>query len=452
MPQAAAAAVLNLVAAELPLFVVNAVYTASYVTFNVAFAVGSQALVQSLNKPPKPGDRKEVLRGEILPRPVHFGLTLAGSSLAYDDVASKTRWQVHIHNHGRVQRVIERRFGGTVYPIAIDGELLPFSRFQDSPYTEFFDGSDDQAASILMRTPDLRKGPLAAPGWTTDHRLRGLAYTVIRAPSVKAEKFSEIYPEGRPPVPTIIGEFGDPFDPRTGQRAFTVNGALIFAWFLTHPLGGRLPESKIDWQSFAAAADAADRLGYELAGSWNANEAPKVTQANMLAALDASMWVDQTGRVRLDIGEWRAPTVRLTEDHVLQIQSLSAGSEEGEAITEQIVKYIDRARDYSEVEDTAVSVAAPVYEPKSADLIYCPTKDQALRLGRRIYRRETAAWRLEATVNLAGLRLINQRFVTVHLPAFGLVEEPMELDGWGFDPSTGAVSIKARSVRPEDFA
>ncbi len=447
MPQAAAAAIVSAAGVATGSLAAKAIYVATY----AAFALGSQVLVQALNKPPKPADRKETLRGEILPLPIHFGQTLAGSSLVYDAVASKTRWQVHIHNYGRAQNVLERRFGGTVYPVAIDGQLLPFSRFQDSPYAEFNDGSDDQLASLLMRTPDRRKGPSAAPGWTTDHRLRGLAYTVIRAPSVKAEKFSEIYPEGRPPVPSIVGEFGDPFDPRTGQRGFTRNGALIFAWFLTHPMGGRLPESRIDWTAIGQAADAADRLGYELAGSWNGDEAPKVAQANMLAALDASMWTDHTGRVRLDLGEWRAPTVRLTEDQILQVQSLSAGSEEGDAVTEQIVKYIDRARDYSEVEDVAASVDAPFREPKVADLIYCPTQAQALRLGRRIFRRETARWRLEATVNLAGLRLINQRFVTVHLPAFGLNDEPMELDGWGFDPATGQVSVRCRSVRPGDF-
>lgn len=447
MPEAVAAAIITAAGVTAGSTAAYAITAATY----VAFAVGTQALVQAMNKPPKPGDRKESLRGEVMPRPVHFGQTLAGSSVVYDDVASKTRWQVHIHNHGKVQRVLERRYGGKPYASDAAGGLLPFSRFQDSVFAEFLDGSDDQAASILMRTPDTRKGPLAAPGWTADHRLRGLAYSVIRAPSVKAEKFSEIYPEGRPPVPTIIGEFGDPFDPRTGQRAFTRNGALIYAWFLTHPLGGRVPEARIDWDSFEAAADAADRLGYELAGSWNADEAPKVAQANMLAALDASMWVDQRGRVRLDLGEWRDPTVRLTSDHVLQVQSLSAGSDEGDAVTEQIVKYIDRARDYSEVEDVAATVDGPVYEPKVADLTYCPTKEQALRLGRRIFRRETARWRLEATVNLAGLRLINQRFVTVHLPAFGLTEEPMELDGWGFDPATGQIVIRARSVRPGDF-
>ncbi|MBK8199241.1 MAG: hypothetical protein IPK75_12830 [Acidobacteria bacterium] len=417
----------------------------------VGFSVGTSALVASMNKPPKPGDRKESLRGEILPRPVNFGLTLAGSSVVYDDVASKTRWQVHVHNHGQVERLIERRFGGKPYLLDAAGQLLPFSRFQDSPYAEFRDGAEDQAASVLMMTPDLRKGPLAAPGWTADHRLRGLAYSVIRAPSVKPEKFSEIYPEGRPPVPSIIGEFGRPLDPRTGQRAYTPNGALIFAWFLTHPLGGRVPESRINWDALAEAANAADRLGYELAGSWNANEAPKVAQTNMLAALDAAMWTGPDGRIRLDLGEWRDPTVTLAHDHVLQVQSLSAGSAEGEALTEQVVKFPDRERDYSEVEEVAASIDGPVYEPRVSDLTYCPTKTQALRLGRRIFTRDTARWRADLSLNLAGLRLINQRFAVVHLPDFGLHHEAMELDSWGFDPATGQVSASLRSVAPEHF-
>lgn len=448
MPEAAAAAIIAAAGVTAGSAAAYAITAATY----VAFAVGTQALVQALNKPPKPGDRKEGLRGEIMARPVNFGLTLAGSSVVYDDVASKTRWQVHVHNHGRVERVIERRFGGALYQVAIDGELLPFRRFQDGPYAEFRDGSDDQPPSVLMRTPDTRKGPLAAPGWTDEHRLRGLAYSVIRAPSSKPEKFSEIYPEGRAPVPTIIGEFGAPLDPRTGQRAYSSNGALIFAWFLAHPLGGRVPESRINWDAIGAAANAADRLGYELAGSWLANEAPKVAQANMLAALDAAMWTGPDGRIRLDIGEWREPTVTLTHDHVLQVRGLSAGSEEGDAMTELVVKFIDRDRDYSEVEEIAGSAGGPVYEPRVADLTYCPTRPQALRLGRRIFARDTARWRLDVSLNLAGLRLINQRFAEVHLPDFGLHHEAMELDSWGFDPSTGQVVARLRSVSPEHFA
>jgi hypothetical protein len=447
MPQAAAAAA-SLASAAYKAYQASKLIQ---IAVQIAFTVGTTALVSSLTKPPKPGDRKESLRGEVMSRPVHFGRTLAGSSVVYDDVSGKTRWQVHVHNHGRVENLIERRFGGKAYAVDASGQLLPFSRFQDSPYAEFRDGSEDQPPSILMRTPDLRKGPGVAPGWTDDHRLRGLAYTVVRAPSVKAEKFSEIYPEGRPPVPTIIGDFGAPFDPRSGRRAFSPNGALLFAWFLTHPLGGRLPENRINWDAFALAADAADRLGYEIAGSWLADEAPKVAQANMLAALDAAMWTGPDGKVRIDLGEWRDPQITLTHDHVLQVQSLSAGAEEGEAVTEQVVKFIDRDRDYSEVEEVAASIDGPVYEPKVADLTYCPTKAQALRLGRRIFARETARWRLDATLNLAGLRLINQRFAVVHLPDFGLHHEAMELDSWGFSPATGQTVARLRSVRPEDF-
>jgi hypothetical protein len=448
MPQAAAAAVALAKSAY-------AAYSASRVlqiVAQIAFSLGTTALVQSLNKPPKPADRREGLRGEIMARQIHFGTTLAGSAVVYDDVASKVRWQVHVHNHGRCVNVRERRFGGAVYPVAANGQLLPYSRFQDVVYAEFRDGAEDQPPSVLMRQPETRTGPLPAPGWTDAHRLRGLCYSVIRAPSIKAEKFQEVYPEGRPPVPTIVGDFGEPLDPRTGTRGFSPNGALIFAWWQTHPLGGRLSEDKIDWDSIAAAADLCDSMGYELAGSWLADESPKVTQANMLAALDASMWTDQTGRVRLDIGRWQDPVIRIGMDQVLQISSLSAGAGEGDAVSELIVKYIDRARDYSEVEDVAASVDAPVYAPKVADLTYCPTQAQALRLGRRIFARERARWRLEATLNLSGLRLINKRFVEVHLPDFGLHHEPMELDGWGFDPAAGQVVISARSARPEDFA
>lgn len=428
-------------------------YAALSVVVNVAFTVATQALVQSLQKPPKPADRRESIKSEVAPRLVHFGRTLAGSSVVYDRAASKVRWQVHVHNHGEVQRLHKLLLNGELRQILPTGEARPDQRFKGNVYVEFHEGSTSQPASQLMLFPDVRKNNAIAPDWTTAHRLRGLAYTVVRARTPSPENFNSIYVGGRPPVPTIEADFGTPLDPRTGQRTFSDNAALVTAWFLTHPLGMRLPESKIDWDWLKTAANACDALGYKVGGSWSAIEPPKVALANFLAAMDGATWVGRDGRIRIDPGRYQAPDVKLTADNaIIAVNSLSSGQEEGQGRTEQIVRFSDRTRDYSEVEETAAILNdAAVHEPDEYDLTYVHDKPQALKLGRRAFARAHAPWRAELTTNLTGLKLMNKRFFELHLPEFGVINQDMELEGWRFDLATGQCQIAARSVSAADF-
>lgn len=418
---------------------------------NTAFTIGTSALIQSLNKPPSPADRTATLSGGIAPRKVHFGQTLAPGTFLYDDSANGTRWQVIGHNHGPVHRVLSTRFDNTVRSKRSDNRVLPDSLFGDAVYHELIPGTENQAASPLMLNPAPYSGNPTAPGWTADHRLRGIMASVVRSKTTTPENFGRVYPTGRPPIAIPEVQAGFPFDPRSNTTGYKDNGALLLAWFLTHPLGLRLPSERINWDSIAAAADVYDQLGWSIAGAWSANDAPKVGLANMLGALDAAMWVGGDGRVNITPGIFTAPTQQITLDHILSISSLAAGAPEGKGVSEVVVSYPNRANDFAIEEVSSGELADVPYAPNNIEFLYIPHEVQAQARAKRELAIASPDWRLDATLNLAGLALINQRFFELHLPDYGVVNEVMELESWSFNTETGQVSISARSVSESDF-
>ncbi len=107
-------------------------------------------------------------------------------------------------------------------------------------------GTDDQLADTdLVNESDGK--------WTTNHRLRGVAYIYARL------KFSnDIFPNGIPTISAII-KGKKVYDPRTTTTVFTANSALCIRDFLTNTrygLGAKT--SEINDTSFIAGANVCD--------------------------------------------------------------------------------------------------------------------------------------------------------------------------------------------------
>ena len=448
MPAAVAAAVVGAVGAT------GAAATAISIGVNVAFSFGlSLAAAALAPSAPKPGQARQSIDSSIGPRLVYFGQSLTSPTLVYDRAVDGVRWQVWVHGHGAVpeSRLISRRYNGEVRVNGSLGQLLPESRFRNSIVHSYQPGIDNQNIDVIMLSPALPQTNRSAPGWTNSHRLRGLQFSVIRSVSNSANRFQEIYINGRPPIPVMEHRAGSPYDFRTGQRVYSDNAANVFGFFMTHPLGNRLSLDDINFESFAAAADACDRLGYALSGAWDASQPPKSTFASMLAAMDGASWIDTNGKLNLSIGEFTTPDITLTSDHIISVTRLQVGAGEGEQVTEMTVSYSDRAQDYAEVQVTAARSESTEYAPQQTDLLIIPHRVQAERIGRRMFTRANTKYRLEAITNLYGLKLIGRRNLLVHLPELGLFHEPMEMDSFQFDVATGQCQVALRSIRETDF-
>lgn len=195
--------------------------------------------------------------------------------------------------------------------IYIDNVPVTDARFAGLVYAEAFAGGDDQAACTTL----IGK----CPGWTTAHRLRGVAYLYIRL------KYDQNVFHGLPTI-TCDVDGRTLYDPRTGLSAFSHNPALAIRDYLTNTRYGRgIPESAIDDASFIVAADLCDELvavpggtqaRYTCDGVVNTDAAPLDNLGEMLTAC-RGLLIYTGGQYRLRLDVATAPSFAFTADNIV---------------------------------------------------------------------------------------------------------------------------------------
>jgi len=137
-------------------------------------------------------------------------------------------------------------------------------------------GADDQTADsdLISESNSL---------WTSNHRLRGIAYIYARL------KFSnDIFPNGIPTISAII-QGKKVYDPRTTSTAFSSNPALCIRDFLTNTrygLGAKT--SEINDTSFTAGANVCDEtVTLDVARTKSFNTETSVSSANETITINA---------------------------------------------------------------------------------------------------------------------------------------------------------------------
>lgn len=112
---------------------------------------------------------------------------------------------------------------------------------------EAFLGTDSQAASSTLVSE--------VSGWTTDHRLRGVAYFYARLNHNTTD-----FPQGIPQIRCIV-RGKKVFDPRTNTTGFTDNPALIFNDYLKDSTYGlACADAEVDEDAIIAGANLADEI------------------------------------------------------------------------------------------------------------------------------------------------------------------------------------------------
>lgn len=178
-------------------------------------------------------------------------------------------------------------------------------------------GDDDQTADTDL-IAEAGNNEDDEPIWTTDHRLRGIAYLYIRF------KYSnDLYPNGIPNVSVIVK--GKPvYDPRTEATAYSCNPVLCNRDYLVDSrLGLNVATAAINVSSFNEAANACDEdIALADGGTEKLFEAHGVVDMSMTPE-------DILGRLRSSFGAicypcggvwycragiWRTPTMATLTD------------------------------------------------------------------------------------------------------------------------------------------
>ncbi|WP_109372559.1 phage tail protein [Proteus genomosp. 6] len=282
------------------------------------------------------------------------------------------------------------------------------------------------------------------PSWKEDMIGRGLAWLRVTL-TFDQEKF----PYGLPNVKCEV--WGKHlFDPRTGQTAWSNNGALVILDYYRHYL--KVPDTDIDFDSFKQAADLCDEKvslpeggfesRYTLNGAYDLNESP----SSVLEAMHKCINAEPTftaGKHGIQIGAYYGPAIKtITESQLIGTVTCTPETGLKDATNAVYGTFIDAEQLYTKTDFTPVIVDEWVKEDgleirENIDYRFVTTPYQAQRLARQYLRKKKAGRRVQLTMNLDGYAYRPGEVVLLELPALGISGLEFRIAEWSFHALDG---------------
>jgi len=311
--------------------------------------------------------------------------------------------------------------------------------------------------------------------WTSDHKLVGTTYSVIKINTVAATNRHKVFRwrgsigVGEPSF-SIVLNWSNVYDPRDvsqtlGNRLtyeFTKNPVLIWAAFRTYRYGRGKSESDINWTKIEEMADICDEVildmnddevvRYQCAIAVPESKERFAAEQEILMACDAQLVFDDDGKCWPRVGYYYAPSLKLVRNRdIVAMESVEA--QNGESLTQGvIVRYIDPSARYTA--QPSAPWLNPLYyvvgqAPKflTIDALSIQNHNQAMRLAKSIGLRSQAAHKLLPTTGLRGLkarqeRVVNLQYDNTFSGDYEIVTQ-VEVDAAGVFCGFGCVPIDA---------
>ena len=282
------------------------------------------------------------------------------------------------------------------------------------------------------------------PSWKEDMIGRGMAWLRVTL-TFDQEKF----PYGLPNVKCEV--WGKHlFDPRTGQTAWSNNGALVILDYYRHYL--KVPDTDIDFDSFKQAADLCDEKvslpeggfesRYTLNGAYDLNESP----SSVLEAMHKCINAEPTftaGKHGIQIGAYYGPAIKtITESQLIGTVTCTPETGLKDATNAVYGTFIDAEQLYTKTDFTPVIVDEWVKEDgleirENIDYRFVTSPYQAQRLARQYLRKKKAGRRVQLTMNLDGYAYRPGEVVLLELPSLGISGLEFRIAEWSFHALDG---------------
>ena len=329
------------------LYVAYAAQIASAVIKFVAYAAASMAVSKLLQKKP-PGfgdpslaDRTQMVRSPTSARQIVYGETRASGTLVYISTTGTKNEYLHLVIALAGHEVEEI---GDVYfndELALTGAGSAASgRF--AGYAEIYKklGSDTQTVETNLQTAT---SGLTNGKWTSNHRLRGIAYLYLQLTWNE-----EIWVGGIPNVSAMV-KGKKVWDPRTSTSGYSANAALCLRDYLTDTrLGMAMDGTEMDDTAFIAAANICDEQvevkpvtspatyekRYEANGVLYTSASPDENIGKLLSAM-GGLIAYSCGKVVPYAAGYRIPTVTLSEGDfagAVQVQTKTSARDRVNAV------------------------------------------------------------------------------------------------------------------------
>lgn len=279
-----------------------------------------------------------------------------------------------------------------------------------------------------------------APGWTANHRLRGIAYLYI-----EMDFNQDVFPNGVPEITALV-KGKKVFDPRTGVTAWSDNAALCIRDYFTSDYGLNADASKIDDVLFQVAANICDevvidngiaRPRYTCNGNFITGSTPIDIILALITSLGGVAWYSQ-GKWGLKAAKWTSPVMNIgLEDFRSGIQVVTRNSRRDNFnVVKGTYKGNDtnwQTTDYPSVKESIfINQDQGVEKETDLDLPFTDDPFDCQRLARISLRRNREQMSFSTTLGLRAFELQVGDVVNITNDRYGWSNKPFEVMSWSF--------------------
>lgn len=347
-------------------------------------------------------------------------------------------------------------------PVTLDsGGYVVDSKFQSSAgkHVRVFTtlGDDDQVTipELKTRYPSL---------WTDDHRARGHALIYTQNLRCAASLVPSMYPSGDAPKVAVDGNGGAFFDPRDDSTAFTANPVIALMGYLRTAHGGSFVDVDFDTQEWEDAADVCDEvLDLKLTGTepryshglgYESSEDRSSVIARYLRTFAGAIRLTAEGKIGVRAGKWRAPTVTISQEHIVSIES-AGGDDRRTSYSKRVSKYTDIIGRFS-AQTTAPFVNSDLVSSigdvtVSGERFEVQSHAQCARLDKAQMLFDNPDRLVTIVLRFYGLLLLDAENFILNLPDLSYDAQPMWLDSWSASEDFTTFTITARTADPTSF-
>jgi hypothetical protein len=406
---------------------------AGQIALSVVLGAASRALMP---KPSVSGSNRgyqTTALGSALDHQIIYGKMRVGGARIYDEATGNNNKFLH-----RIIAVAGHEIEA-FDSIYIDDDIITIDGTGNVTSPERYDGkvrilthlgSPDQVADATLVSESSK--------WTSEHRLRGIAYMYIRL-----EFDADTFPNGIPDITSIISG-KKVYDPRTSTTSWSDNPALCLRDYLVSGYGLAEDVVNIDDDLVIAAANVADQTNtiagttrYTCNGAFTTASTPYDMISSLLTSMDGSMWYAQ-GKWRMKPAYWTAPVLSLTENDLRS--NINVSTRHSRRDNFNVVKGTFRGSesnwqttDYPQVTNSAFLSADGGQESVAdVDLPFTNNSVEARRIALISLERNRQQLTVSASFGLRTLEVQVGDNVTLTSDRFGWSNKEFEVVSWSF--------------------
>lgn len=402
-------------------------------------------------------DRKRTVRAPAGPRQVVYGHCRVGGQLAFMESYGKDKrlmcMTLIVAAH-EVEEIIGVYANGIQVASAGDGfGFMPF--VQGNKYVTGANNgfilcfsSNGAATNALIPSVNINGTSYAPPSWTTSHILKGQAYV-----HVVMSYDGDAFDSGAPKIEVELKGKNDLYDPRTGTTGYSSNQALVALDVLRWERLFGLPDSKIDMDSFATAADVADEgvttgifiteKRYTVNGAF-LMQTPPLEILTSVGKAGASYPVRFQGKWSIVPGKYTAPVMDLDESDLIGGLKFQPGPGKSARHNKARGSYVDASQNFETVEFRELSIDAYIQDDleeleRSFEFPWTTSGTMARRLAKIEIERGRYGLSCAARFKFRALRLTPGDRVTLTIGQLGWSQKVFRVEKTDGDMNAGVM-------------